>query len=210
MARNRQKDSMVSRMIQGCKSVEVVSNMLSIHKKFSLCPAESVNYAQVRQPKLSLEAANLVHIISEGRAETDVTSRGTSMDKTVMATVRRSGNDKIVLMDRLQILRDRASTAMERFTRIPIGRTHSRKTGCLRALRAARKDIRVSIVPPRKQETDNCTLVKSLHYVQSHLNTLMDEWAITSAGCYWTAEQIDLLYTPALSSRVNGLGNKSR
>ena len=52
----RKIDSMVSWMIPGCKSVEEVSNMLSIHKFFSLCPAEAVNYAQVRQPKSSLEA----------------------------------------------------------------------------------------------------------------------------------------------------------
>ena len=125
-------ESMVSRMIQGCKSVEEVSNMLSIHKLFSLCPAEAVNYARSGIQSRLLKLLTWCRITSGDRAETDVTSRGTSMDKAVMHTVRWSGNDRTALMDRIQVLRDRASTAMESFMRIPTGHTRNRKTGCLR------------------------------------------------------------------------------
>ena len=93
----RKIDSMVFRMIQGCKSVEEVSNMLSIHNFFSLCPAEAVNYAQVRQPKSSLEAANLVQYYlrrqSRDRRDKPWNKHGQSSD--VYGQVERKRQDSV-------------------------------------------------------------------------------------------------------------------
>ena len=89
-------------------------------------------------------------ITSGDRAETDVTSRGTSMDKAVMHTVRWSGNDRTALMDRIQVLRDRASTAMESFMRILTGHTHNRKTGCLRVVLCGKKGHKSYNCPDKK------------------------------------------------------------
>ena len=44
--------------------------------------------------------------------------------------------------------------------RILTGHTRNRKTGCLRVFCAGRKDIRVTIVPTRKQEMDIHTLAE--------------------------------------------------
>ena len=56
----RKIDSTVKRMTHGCITVQEVI-MISLNKFLSLCSAKCVNYAQVRQPKSSLEAVNLVH-----------------------------------------------------------------------------------------------------------------------------------------------------
>ena len=93
-------DSTVSRMIKGCKSVEEVSIMLSIHKNVFLYVLQrlSITYRSGSQNH-PLKLLTWCRITSEDIAETDITSRGSSMDKAVMATVRRSGNDRTVLMD---------------------------------------------------------------------------------------------------------------
>ena len=46
----REIDSVVKRMVQGCKTVEEVSNMMCLHKCLSLCFADGMNYANVRHP----------------------------------------------------------------------------------------------------------------------------------------------------------------
>ena len=56
----RRIDSMISRGTQGYKTLEEVNNIMVMYKFLSLCPADAVNYVQVRQPKSALEAANLV------------------------------------------------------------------------------------------------------------------------------------------------------
>ena len=56
----RRIDSMISRGTQGYKTLEEVNNIMAMYKVLSLCPADAVNYVQVRQPKSALEAANLV------------------------------------------------------------------------------------------------------------------------------------------------------
>ena len=56
----RRIDSMISRGTQGYKTLEEVNNIMAMYKFLSLCPADAVNYVQVRQPKSALEAANLV------------------------------------------------------------------------------------------------------------------------------------------------------
>ena len=76
----RKIDSTVKRMTQGCITVQEVINMISLNKFLSLCSAECVNYAQVRQPKSSLEAANLSMIFFDAKIARDTRSRGIGMD----------------------------------------------------------------------------------------------------------------------------------
>ena len=47
----RRIDSMISRGTQGYKTLEEVNNIMAMYKFLSLCPADAVNYVQVRQPK---------------------------------------------------------------------------------------------------------------------------------------------------------------
>ena len=47
---------MISRGTQGYKTLEEVNNIMAMYKFLSLCPADPVNYVQVRQPKSALEA----------------------------------------------------------------------------------------------------------------------------------------------------------
>ena len=153
MARNI--DSVVCRLVQGCKSMEEVSNRIFIRKLLSLYFAEcSITCTSISLSHL-LKQQTWYRISSVDRAERDETSHGTRADKSAMTTVRRSACDRTIS----------ARSAMLRPPRKWTSRTCSHKTGSLRALRAAGKDTGGTIVLKRKQEMVNHTVDKWLHLV---------------------------------------------